>query len=83
MDGDKCTVTVISHGRGENLICSKGSTLMDVFHKGNIYIDAPCGGKGICGKCKVLIIRGQVSEISQDESRSHPTRKGEDIGWPV
>jgi ferredoxin len=69
MDGDKCTVTVISHGRGENLICSKGSTLMDVFHKGNIYIDAPCGGKGICGKCKVLIIRGQVSEISQDESR--------------
>ena len=69
MDGGKCTVTVISHGRGENLICSKGSTLMDVFHKGNIYIDAPCGGKGICGKCKVLIIRGQVSEISQDESR--------------
>ncbi|MGI5852523.1 MAG: 2Fe-2S iron-sulfur cluster-binding protein, partial [Caldicoprobacterales bacterium] len=69
MDGGKCTVTVISHERGENLICSKGSTLMDVFHKGNIYIDAPCGGKGICGKCKVIILRGQVSEISQDESR--------------
>ena len=29
----------------------------------------PAGERASVGKCKVLIIRGQVSEISQDESR--------------
>ena len=62
------TVTVISHGRGENLICSKGSTLMDVFHKGNIYIDAPCGER-VSVEMQGFDNKRTGFEISQDESR--------------
>lgn len=33
----------------------KGSTLLDAQIKAGLLPDAPCGGKGTCGKCKVLI----------------------------
>ena len=41
-----------------NNICinaTKNSILMDVLQTHGIYLDAPCGGNGKCGKCKVLI----------------------------
>lgn len=37
-------------------------------HK-EISISAPCGGVGLCGKCRVRIISGQVNQISQQEQR--------------
>src|SRR5690606_34595603 len=30
---------------------------------------APCGGKGLCGKCKVRVISGEVQEMGQNEER--------------
>ena len=32
-----------------------GERLLDVLIAGNVMVDAPCGGKGTCGKCKVLV----------------------------
>lgn len=32
-------------------------------------IDAPCGGKGKCGKCKVKVTGGSVSEVTDQERR--------------
>ncbi|MBQ3503922.1 MAG: DUF4445 domain-containing protein [Oscillospiraceae bacterium] len=32
-----------------------GSNLQEVLREAGIYLDAPCGGKGTCGKCKVTI----------------------------
>ena len=37
-----------------------GSTLLDAAHKSGIYINAGCGGKGVCGSCKVKIEKGKV-----------------------
>lgn len=34
---------------------SKGQTVLDVLRAAGFYPDAPCGGHGSCGKCKVLI----------------------------
>lgn len=31
-----------------------GKNLLDVIHEARQELDAPCGGKGQCGKCKVL-----------------------------
>lgn len=39
---------------------------LDILREKNIDIYAPCGGKGICGKCKVKII-GDTSELTQEE----------------
>lgn len=33
----------------------KGQTLMDALRAAGAAIDAPCGGKGTCGKCRVLV----------------------------
>lgn len=47
----------------------KGRILMDALRENGICIDAPCGGKGICGKCRgrvrgkeVLLCKTTVSE---------------------
>jgi len=35
-----------------------GSSLIDVLHE--FGVEFPCGGKGICGKCKVKILQGEI-----------------------
>lgn len=42
------------------------SSLLEELVKKNIPIYSPCGGKGICGKCKVQT-RGDVSDITTEE----------------
>ena len=32
-----------------------GTNLMELLREKNLLADAPCGGKGTCGKCKVLV----------------------------
>ena len=41
---------------GENRTISvpAGTNLMDALRDAGIYLDAPCGGNGKCGKCRVL-----------------------------
>ncbi|MDK6028771.1 ASKHA domain-containing protein [Ignisphaera sp. 4213-co] len=46
---------------------SKGSTILDVARKANIGIRSVCGGKGLCGKCKVLV-KGGVEHRLADKS---------------
>lgn len=43
--------------------------LIDVINKNNIFIESDCGGQGSCGKCKVKIIKGKVSEITDIEKK--------------
>lgn len=62
-------MTIFLDGHEKKVTCEPGSTLMDVFHHNNIYIEAPCGGKGICGKCKVRVLEGKVSDITVLESK--------------
>jgi len=51
---------------------SKGTSLMEAARSAGVFLDAPCGGKGHCGKCKVKVLSG-VHEfeksplISEDE----------------
>jgi len=33
-------------------------TLLEALEKAGIHIDTPCGGKGLCGKCKILVKEG-------------------------
>lgn len=38
----------------------EGENLLEVARRAEIFIDAPCSGNGVCGKCKVKIINGKV-----------------------
>ncbi|MFW8602032.1 ASKHA domain-containing protein [Desulfobacterota bacterium M19] len=53
----------------------KGDNLLDTAARAGIYINAFCGGNGVCGKCKVRIIEGsaptiQASPLSAAEKAS-------------
>jgi len=44
-----------------------GETVYDAAIKTGIDINANCGGKGKCGKCKVKIIKGKTNKITNNE----------------
>jgi uncharacterized 2Fe-2S/4Fe-4S cluster protein (DUF4445 family) len=47
-----------------------GITLLEAVSKiKEMHIDASCGGKGTCGKCKVQVLKGNLSEPLPDESK--------------
>jgi uncharacterized 2Fe-2S/4Fe-4S cluster protein (DUF4445 family) len=43
----------------------KGQTILSACLSAGIYINSSCGGDGVCGRCKVIVKKGNVS--------SHPT----------
>lgn len=50
------------HIEPQNIDCTvaKGSNLMSALQDHHVFLDAPCGGNGKCGKCKVLIDNQEV-----------------------
>lgn len=47
----------------------KNENLFFAAQKAGIWIDGSCGGTGSCGKCKVKIISGLVSDPTEEEKR--------------
>ena len=41
--------------------------LLDCLRSSGILLESPCNGKGICGKCKVKILSGAVSALTEQE----------------
>ncbi|MGB9976488.1 corrinoid activation/regeneration protein AcsV [Thermovenabulum sp.] len=54
---EKCTV--VFNPAKKSIIVKKGANLLEVARKAGIFIDAPCGGKGNCGKCRVRVVSGE------------------------
>lgn len=54
---------------GGSLACRSGCILLDALLSGNAFSESPCGGRGLCGKCRVTVLSGAVSEITPDELR--------------
>lgn len=65
-------ITFRLEGGGETgIFASPGETLLDLARRGNIAIDAPCSGAGVCGKCRIRLLSGEVDSprtIHLDES---------------
>ena len=65
----------IEGGSPVNVECSAGDNLLELARRSNVAIDAPCGGNGSCGKCKVQLLQGQLESpksrhISDEEYES-------------
>lgn len=59
---------------GKEVLAKDGDKLLDVANRADIYINSECGGEGVCGRCKVQIIKGEIirsspslSFLSKDE----------------
>lgn len=46
-------ITVLPEGR--EVAAKAGALLLDVLRECGCYVDAPCGGRGKCGKCAVIV----------------------------
>jgi uncharacterized 2Fe-2S/4Fe-4S cluster protein (DUF4445 family) len=44
-------------------------TLLDSAHQLGVDIASICGGSGTCGRCKVQILSGRVSEVTKSEEK--------------
>jgi len=52
----------------KNIRVNEGTTILEVLGKVGINIDTSCGGKGTCGKCKVLV-RENIADASPLEEK--------------
>jgi len=44
---------------GETLGISIGESLLQALKRQGVYLAASCGGKGICGKCRIRLLEGE------------------------
>jgi len=79
-DTGKCKVTVYCNDKKRELFCEQGSNLKEVLAKNGFYIDAPCGGKGSCGKCKVKV-SGAENVLPTNEEIRFIDKTGLDKGY--
>ncbi len=54
---------------GRRIACQKGENLLEALLRAGVFVDNPCNGKGICGKCKVRVCAGGASELTASEER--------------
>lgn len=43
--------------------------ILEILRNDGILMESPCNGKGLCGKCKVRILDGKVSEVTEKEKK--------------
>jgi len=58
MRKDKVKVTFLP--QGETVEVEKGITLLEASRKAGVYVNSICGGDGICGKCRLIVRKGEV-----------------------
>jgi uncharacterized 2Fe-2S/4Fe-4S cluster protein (DUF4445 family) len=51
---------------GKDIEVEENTTVMQAAAKAGVYINTICGGKGVCGKCRVQVIAGKVKPGKQD-----------------
>ncbi len=64
-----CAEIAVVQGDGTKyFLLKENESLMDGLIREGFYINAVCGGKGRCGKCKVQLISGNALPSGEDKS---------------
>ena len=56
------TYTLHMEGNDLCLPCSQDKTVLRALIDGGVFLEANCGGRGTCGKCKIQVPQGQVRD---------------------
>ena len=62
-------VRIIFNPMNKMVEVERGKILLDAIREAGIMIRSVCGGHGECGTCKVILDRGEVSDISTKYKR--------------
>jgi len=64
-------VTVTFEPEGRKVRVPLGTTVFQAAKKAGVGIRSECGGKGTCGKCKVIVKDGEALSEPTEEERTH------------
>jgi uncharacterized 2Fe-2S/4Fe-4S cluster protein (DUF4445 family) len=64
---------------GNSIQVARGDALLDAVARAGVIVEAPCGGRGNCGKCLVRIIEGEAPASERCAEALSPERLAE--GW--
>ena len=70
----ECTITFLPHNR--TIAVSAGESLIRAALQAGVHINASCGGEGVCGKCRVLVEKGNVSKGISDRISKEDIDRG-------
>ncbi|MEW6552710.1 MAG: ASKHA domain-containing protein [Actinomycetota bacterium] len=59
--------TITLQPGGESFSCPGDQDLLTALHAAGIEVESICGGIGSCGKCRIRILEGKVTEPSLEE----------------
>ncbi|MDR0503188.1 MAG: ASKHA domain-containing protein [Treponema sp.] len=48
------------NANGVKIESKKGETVLSSFNRAGAALSAPCGGRGVCGKCRLTLLDGEV-----------------------
>jgi uncharacterized 2Fe-2S/4Fe-4S cluster protein (DUF4445 family) len=72
------TVTFNVEGSDSAVVpASAGESLLEIAQRAGVALDAPCGGQGTCGKCRLKFVSGEVDV----EPSKHLTDEEFAAGW--
>ena len=60
---------------GRVVVAAAGQTLLDAAFAAGVSLDSVCGGRGICERCRVVVVHGEVE--ADDARGGHRGRGGE------
>lgn len=69
--------TIKIAGSNQELICKEGDNLLHVLIEHGIFVDNPCNGTGVCGKCKVRVQASQMAVSAMDETEQKHLKEEE------
>ena len=61
---------------GKNISAKPGTSILESLKQAGIYLTSSCGGKGTCGKCKIIIKSGQAEFKSRIKLSKEEIGKG-------
>ncbi|TRO47651.1 DUF4445 domain-containing protein, partial [Candidatus Bathyarchaeota archaeon] len=66
-------VTVLFNPINRQVEAQRGDNLLEIMRGAGIRVESLCGGKGMCGKCKVILESGDILKVSKtpDKFLSH------------
>lgn len=53
---------------GRSVEVWRGATALEAARRAGLHIETPCGGLGLCGKCKVRFLEGAPPPTKEDEN---------------
>lgn len=72
-------IQVTTEQETKKFFMKKGESLMEALLREGVYLSAPCGGNGRCGKCGVQVLKGKAPVTGEDEKSF--SEKELEQGW--